>query len=263
MASKRWLRVLTPVLVALVLVVMAWLWLGAYTRHDAHEEVPDLKGLTLEEAMARTDGRDLHVEVIDSVYNDDVPKGTVTDQDPDAGKVVKPGRTIYLVMNAREHKMLNMPALVDLSKRQAISVLEILGLKVGEVQYRPDPCLDCVVGQLYKGQPIAAETRIRRGEVVTLVLGSGAGGTRVQVPDVGGLKLVDARAALTSAGLNVGVVVEVRGCDNTPCDTALATVFRQSPEPVVHNTIAVGGMVDLWLTLGGDQDDGANEEDQP
>lgn len=246
---KRWMSTLVPVVVALALVVLAWLWLGAYTRHAAHEEVPDLKGLTLEEARERLQGRDLLVEVIDSVYNDEVPKGTVTDQDPDAQKVVKPGRTVYVVMNASEPKMLNMPALVNLSKRQAISVLEIIGLKVAELQYRPDPCLDCVVAQLYKGRPIAGEERIRRGEAVTLVLGSGAGGTRVQVPDVGGMTLSEVRAALNTASLNVGVVVEVRGCDNTPCDTALARVFRQNPEPVVNNTIAIGGMIDLWMTL--------------
>ena len=79
------------------------------------------------------------------------------DQDPAAGLDVKPGRKIYLVLNASQAKMINMPKLVDLSKRQAISVMDIIGLKVEELQYRPDPCVDCVIAQVYKGKPILPE----------------------------------------------------------------------------------------------------------
>ncbi len=238
---------LAPIGVALLLVAGGWAWLHTYTRHNAKVEVPDLKGLTFEEAKAKLGERDLLVEVIDSVYNDEVPKSTVTDQDPEAGKEVKPDRTIYLVMNASTAKMIDMPQLVNLSKRQAISVLDILGLKVKEIQYRPDPCMDCVVGQLYKGRPIAAETRIRRGEYVTLVLGSGLEGALVQVPDVRGLTRVELQAVLNMASLNLGVVVECVGC-NTAADSALARVARQSPEPYRNNMIGAGGMIDVWLT---------------
>ncbi|MFT3886276.1 MAG: PASTA domain-containing protein [Flavobacteriales bacterium] len=233
---------------ALVL-VGAWLWLGIYTRHDAVATVPSLKGLTFEEAKARLAEHDLEAEVVDSVYNDEAPKGTVMDQDPKPEHMVKPGRRIYVVMNASQPKMLNMPGLVNLSKRQAISVLDILGIKVKELQYRPDPCLDCVVEQLYNGRPIAADARIRRGEVVTLVLGSGQNGSRVQVPDVRGYTLAGLKAVLNRSSLNLGVVVEVAGCGNTGCDTALARVVRQSPEPFANNRIGIGGMIDVWLTM--------------
>lgn len=240
---------MAPLGIAAVLILGAWLWLGAYTRHDAKAVVPSLKGLTMDEARVRLEEQRLQAEVIDSVYNDEAPKGTVVDQDPRPEKEVKPGRTVYLVMNAQQPKMLNMPALVNLSKRQAISVLEILGLKVKEMQYRPDPCMDCVVAQLYNGQPIAAEARIRRGEAVTLVLGSGQNGARVQVPDVRGMTLAEVKEVLNMASLNLGVVVEVKGCGNSGCDTALAKVARQSPEPIKNNLIGPGGMIDVWLTM--------------
>lgn len=248
-ARKRIMMVVAPVCIAVALVLGAWTWLGVYTRHEAKAVVPDLKGLTMDEARARLEEQGLRAEVIDSVYNDEAPKGTVLDQDPDAQREVKPDRTVYLVMNASQPKMLNMPALVNLSKRQAISVLEIIGLKVKEMQYRPDPCMDCVVAQLYNGQPIAPEARIRRGEPVTLVLGSGQQGARVQVPDVRGMTLAEVKEVLDLASLNLGVVVEVRGCGNSGCDTALAKVVRQSPEPFKNNLIGPGGMIDVWLTM--------------
>ena len=103
------------------------------------------------------------------------------------------------------------------------------------------------MAQLYKGKPIAAETRIRRGESVTLVLGSGMDGERVQVLDVRGLRMAELKEVLIMASLNLGVVVECEGC-NTATDSALARVERQSPEPYRNNMIGVGGMIDVWLT---------------
>lgn len=246
-AKRKVMNVLAPLGVGALLLAGAWGWLNAYTRHNAKAIVPDLKGLTVEEAKARLAEHQLVFEVIDSVYNDEAPKSTVVDQDPAAGRKVKPDRTVYLVMNAGQPKMLDMPQLVNLSKRQAISVLDIIGIKVKELQYRPDPCVDCVVAQLYKGRPIPAETRIRRGESVTLVLGSGTDGERVQVMDVRGLRLAEVKEVLNMGSLNLGVIVACEGC-NTAADSALARVSRQSPEPYRNNLIGVGGMVDVWLT---------------
>lgn len=249
MASRsRLVRLLAPVAVLLGVLLGVWFWLKAYTRHDARVEVPVLKGLTIDEARDALTARDLLLEVVDSVYNDEAPKSTVVEQDPRAGRTVKPGRTIYLVMNASQPKMLDMPGLVNLSKRQALSVLDILGIKVKELKYRPDPCVDCVVAQLYKGKPIAAGDHIRRGDAISLVLGSGTEGEPVQVPDMRGVPYPELRAALMARSLNLGVVVECPGC-NTAADSALARVARQSPEAFLNNMIGAGGMIDVWLTL--------------
>lgn len=248
-SGKRIFMLILPVVIAAALLVGAWLWLGIYTRHNDTVTVPDLAAMHVADASDRLEALGLHAEVIDSVYSEESPKSTVVDQDPDPGHAVKPGRTIYLVMNASQPKMQSMPQLVNLSKRQAISVLEILGLKVAELQYRPDLCLDCVVAQLYKGQPIAADARIRRGESVTLVLGSGMEGERVPVPDVRGMRYEEMKAVLNMASLNVGLVVEVAGCDNSGCDTALAWVVRQTPMPAQNATIGPGGLIDVWLTM--------------
>lgn len=237
---------LVPVTVAAVLLFGGWAWLRSYTRHSDVMRVPDLAGASFTEAEALLAKRDLHAVVIDSVYTDDLPKGSVVDQDPDAGHEVKPGRKVYLVLNANQPKMIDMPKLVDLSKRQALSVLEILGLKVKELQYRPDPCIDCVIAQLYKGQPIEPEARIRRGESITLVLGSGEKGERVPVPDLVGLTSSDVKLVLNMASLNLGVVVECIGC-NTTADSSFARVRRQSPQ-AANNRIALGSTIDIWLT---------------
>jgi hypothetical protein len=57
------------------------------------------------------------------------------------------------------------------------------------------------------------------------------------------------KAVLNMASLNLGLVVEVQGCGNSGCDTALAKVVRQSPSPDRNSMIAPGGLVDVWLTM--------------
>lgn len=245
---SQWLRWLLPVVVAVAILMVGFWWMNVYTRHNEKVVIPDLKGMTIEEASAALAKRGLTAEVIDSVYNDDAPKGTVVDQEPDAEWAVKPDRRVYLTMNASQPKMLNMPALINLSKRQAISVLDILGIKVKELQYKPDACVDCVLDQLFKGKRIKPEERIRRGESITLVLGSGEGGERVPVPDVRGFTLGELASVLNHASLNLGVVVECEGC-NTAADSALARVQRQQPGAGMNNRIALGGAIDVWLTV--------------
>jgi beta-lactam-binding protein with PASTA domain len=244
---KRSFALLAPVAVAVLLLLGGWAWLRAYTRHDELMRVPDLTGAGFTEAEALLAKRDLRAVVIDSVFVENKPKGSVVSQDPAAGKEVKPGRKVYLVLNANQPKMIDMPKLVDLSKRQALSVLEILGLRVKELQYRPDPCTDCVIAQLYKGQPIAPDDRIRRGEAITLVLGAGERGERVPVPDLVGLTRADVQLVLNMASLNLGVLVECQGC-NTAADSTFARVRRQSPSAGANNRIALGSAIDIWLT---------------
>lgn len=241
------IRFLLPLLVAGALLLGGWFWLRTYTKHGVAMRVPDLKGLSLEEAQSMLHARELSALVIDSVYSDELPKGSIVDQDPDAGLEVKPGRKVYVVLNANQPKMIDMPRLVDLSKRQAISVLDIIGLKVQELQYKPDPCVDCVIDQLYKGQPIAADARIRRGESITLVLGSGDKGERVPIPDLVGLTNAEVAMVLNMASLNLGILVECKDC-NTPSDSTLARVRRQSPPASANDRIPLGSTIDIWLT---------------
>ncbi|MCB0786633.1 MAG: PASTA domain-containing protein [Flavobacteriales bacterium] len=241
----KWFAI--PVLIAALGLAGGWWWLRSYTRHNTHVRVPELSGLTLEEAREKLGRRKLFHEVIDSVHSAERPKGTVVEQDPLAGSEVKPDRKVYLVMNAMQPQMIDMPDLVDMSKRQAISVLEILGLRVAELRYEPDPCVDCVIEQLHNEQPIVADTKVRKGEAIVLVLGSGESGERVPIPDLRGLTRGEVQAVVNMASLNMGVVVECRGC-NTPEDSAFARVYRQTPQPRENDRVALGGLIDVWLT---------------
>jgi beta-lactam-binding protein with PASTA domain len=241
------MKYFTPILVAVGLLVAGWLWLRSYTRHADVVVVPDVSGLTATSSEEALSARGLRGIVIDSVYQEGADPGSVVEQDPEAGVEVKAGRKIYLVVNAQQPPMIDMPQLEGLSKRQAISVLEILGLKVAGLEYKPDQCVDCVIEQRSKGERIISGTRVRRGAGVTLVLGSGDQGERVPVPDLRGLTEAELTLVLNMASLNRGLVVACEGC-NTKADSTLARVYRQSPGPRLEGIIAMGTPIDVWLT---------------
>ncbi|MBK9417087.1 MAG: PASTA domain-containing protein [Flavobacteriales bacterium] len=241
-------RFALPIVLSVVALFIGCLWLRSYTRHSTVSIVPDLTGLNVVDAQQALADRDMVAMVIDSVYNDQAVKGGVVSQDPLAGAEVKPGRKVYLVLNAQRPPMIDMPDLVDLSKRQALSVMEILGLKVSGLEYRPDPCVDCGIEQRIDGDRVAAGTRVRRGSSIALVLGSGDQGERVPVPDLRGLTFAEVGAVLNMASLNQGVLVSCEGC-NTSVDSTFARVFRQSPGAGGFDRIAMGSSIDVWLTM--------------
>ena len=93
--------------------------LKIYTRHNHILTVPDLAGLTLEDAVRTARESDMRVEVFDSVFMTDFERGTVVEQHPVAGFKVKKNRKIFLTMNAVNAARVAMPDLVDLTFRQA------------------------------------------------------------------------------------------------------------------------------------------------
>ncbi|HMC97234.1 MAG TPA: PASTA domain-containing protein, partial [Flavobacteriales bacterium] len=82
MWKNRFVTILLPVCVAALLLLGGWAWLRHYTRHNVTVRVPDLQGLSFEEAQAMLEKRDLFALVVDSVYTDELPKGSVVDQHP-------------------------------------------------------------------------------------------------------------------------------------------------------------------------------------
>ena len=132
-----------------------------------------LRGLTVEEVSDVITSRDLRFEIVDSVYSQEMPRGTVIKQNPTASSIVKKNRRIFLTMNAVNPEMISMPRLVGLSIRQARLALQNAGLVLGDIQYRPDYAINNVLQQMHADSVISEGTSIRKGDVIDLVLGMG------------------------------------------------------------------------------------------
>ena len=194
--------------IILAMAVVAHLVMQFGTRHGARRTVPDLSGVALDEARRIARANDLVLQVNDSLFVPAYAGGVVLDQLPEGGVEVKPGRTVYLTINAFRQKTVPVPYVAGRSLRQAKNMLEIAGLEIAELVYRPDLATNYVLEEYYDGRPVSPTSRLEAeiGSGVTLHVGVQAGDSITVVPQVVGLPLQQAKGRLWELGLNVGKV---------------------------------------------------------
>lgn len=147
------------------------------THHGEKIEVPDLSKLTLEEAAEVLDDVDLKYEIMDTTnYNPEFPYQTVIEQIPRAGKTVKEDRKIYLSINRSGYPMIEIPAVVGKTMRQAEPTLQAVGFEIGKISYRKYIAQDEVLEIRHKGQKLEAGQKLQKTSVIDVVLGDGKGG---------------------------------------------------------------------------------------
>lgn len=119
-------------------VTLLWLpnWLNDRTGHGVRVVVPAVIGQTAEEAVESLESAGLRPMVIDTIYsNDGRQPGEVIDQLPEGDLPVKPGRIVYLTINAYDVRQVIFPDVTQWSTRQAQSHLRELGFVADSVVY--------------------------------------------------------------------------------------------------------------------------------
>jgi len=239
------------ILAFLIVVIGAFiiiLILKIYTRHSEELSVPELRGLTLEEAVITATSRQMQVVVFDSVFLTDFERGSVVDHHPKAGFKVKRNRKIFLTMNAMNPERVPMPDLISLTFRQATARLETYSLKVGEVTYEPDIGINLVLQQKVSGKEILPGDSISKGSFIDLVLGKGLSDEMTSVPVLTGLKLEEARIMAADRFLRIGGILT----DNTIIneeDRINAWIYQQRPDTGSNAMLPLGSSIDIWITL--------------
>lgn len=143
--EKRGLFYRFPLLGNLVLMILLTMLviggililLDRYTRHGQSVTIPNVRGLSLEEAAAVLEKSDLRYELVDSVYTKGAVPGAIHDIVPEEGGFVKPGRLVFLTINAFSKPQSIIPELKDMSMRQARATLMGLGFTDISVFYKP------------------------------------------------------------------------------------------------------------------------------
>ncbi|MDE6371836.1 MAG: PASTA domain-containing protein, partial [Duncaniella sp.] len=127
-------------LMIIAFVIICWLatlWLRVWTRHGDTIPVPAVRSLSYSSAISLLEGEGLKGIVSDSIYDTRSQPGTVIEQNPKAGTIVKEGREVFLTITAFSPKMVTLPSLSDMSVRQARSILE--GLEISHIGTRLVP----------------------------------------------------------------------------------------------------------------------------
>lgn len=212
-----------------------------YTRHDVAVRVPDVESRSFEQAKSEMQEKGLEVRREVGRYNPNVAEGVVVDQTPLPTTTVKPGRRIYLTVNSGKVPMVKMPDLGGVSVREAENRVSSAGLTVGRVQ--PDSVPSPYPNTITRQAPPPGDS-VRRGTTVDLWYSTGLGNTRVEVPNVVGRTVADARQVLLNQKLR-SVVVDTTGSasDSTRGGAAPLQTARQAPQFVRRQGRAPGSRV--------------------
>lgn len=174
-SNSYFINILLMLVTFVVIVWGIFSYLNIYTRHNDTLEIPNLKGLQVQDAIALTASKDLKCEVVDSIYHEDGTPGAILEQVPKETSKVKRGRTIYLTVQSKNEPLATAPDLEDISFRQAETMLKSAGFTSITVKYVPSEFEGLVVGFEYKGRQVIAGQQLPKGAALTLKVGDGSG----------------------------------------------------------------------------------------
>ncbi|MFF3905242.1 Stk1 family PASTA domain-containing Ser/Thr kinase [Streptomyces sp. NPDC001848] len=158
--------------------------------------VPDLKGDPLDEAQARLKKDGLVPGMVTQAFSEDVPKGSVIDTDPGAGTERHGGSAIALTVS--KGSPVDVPDVRGASLDDATSQLQEAGLQVKIADTQVTSEYDA--GKVARQSPDGGQ-QAGQGDTVTLTISKGR--PMVEVPDVTGQNVDDAKKALEAAGFQV------------------------------------------------------------
>lgn len=219
--------------------------LGFYTHHGEGMPVPKLKGLPMARAIELIEEQGLRYQINDSVYLLDQPPGIIVEQDPDPNTNVKSNRTIYLIVT-RDAPDTKFPDIEGKTFLEVRSIINNYQLKIGDTTYKSDVAKDVVLEASLNGRVIRRGQQIPKGSKIDLVLGDGLGASEVDIPNLLGLNLSEARMSILGSSLVMGNV-SFEG----PADSLNARVIKQFPSlSDTLNKVSIGTPIDIVLSGG-------------
>jgi serine/threonine-protein kinase len=224
---------------AIVVAVLLMLGVGTgvwYINSGQFTKVPPLLSKTEAQARDRLDDAGLDVGKVRHAYSDTVERGKVISTDPGVGDRIRKNDSVSLTVSDGPDTV-KLPDVTGYKLDKARTLLEDEGLEPGMVTRAFSD--EAAKGFVISTKP-GSGTTVRAGSAVALVVSKGS---PIDVPDVTGDDLADAREELTRAGLEVKVAAERV---NSEYDSG--QVARQTPEP--GGRAAEGDTVTLTVSKG-------------
>jgi beta-lactam-binding protein with PASTA domain len=203
--SKSFFIHLGLIVVSFFLIIfLVFFSLKIYTRHGKEYIVPDISGKLIQEIEQMEEMRPFNVVIIDSIFQEETPSGTILSQEPVANSKAKKGRKIYLTIASFSGDDIEMHSCVDMSLKLAVQTLTDVGLRIGNISFLQGNIPNIVVSQQRNGKQLRKNTKVKRGDVIDLVVEMTESQTTTNMPDILGKTEDEAERLLWAAGLNVG-----------------------------------------------------------
>ncbi|MDR3246176.1 MAG: PASTA domain-containing protein [Prevotellaceae bacterium] len=230
-----------------VLLIFSSVFLDLFTRHGKSAPVPDFTGKTMDSVLIIAEKNHLRIEIIDSLFRIDAPRGSVFLQNPEAGTHVKKNRKIFVTLNSFSPRKETVPNVKERSLRQAKTELNAKGFRIGKLEYvHKYERTNLVLAQLYRKKEIEPGVLLPVGEHIDLQLGLDSASYSISIPNVVGLKRQMAEDVIIENSLNYILSFEGKGI-RTITDSLNCVVSKQ--EPPAGSKSYFGNNVRIWLKL--------------
>lgn len=242
--KKKRSMILGVILALICAIPLSVLMLNALGNGDNTVKIPDVKGMTEEQAADELEKYGLKYKVGTPVLSDEYDEGEVVSTDPDIGDKVRKGFTVTLVLSrgnngsSSENKM---PNLVGKKQSEIADLLKAYKLEEGKTTYEES---DMPEGYILRHTPEAGE-EIEEGTTVSFVVSKGKEEEEteeIKVPDLSGMTQSRAESTLKEHKLELGKV------STAESDKEEGTVIDQSRK--VGSTAKEGDTVDITLSSG-------------
>ena len=204
-------------------------------------EVPDLKGLTFDEAKEQLNAKGLGIKNAGTVASDQYDEGQIVSQTPDALTKAEANTTVEVTLSSGKGEV-SVPSVTGMDETTAYNTLTNSGFTpVKDYAYSADVAQGNVIEQSPNAGSLA-----KAGDNVKIVISRGkeqAETTSVAVPGVTGLTEDAARSAIQNVGLAVGNV-------SSAYSDSVASGQIISQSPVVDTAVDAGTAVDFVVSMG-------------
>ena len=173
--SKMFMKQLLYIGLTMVLVFMGISeGLKVITNHNEYQKVPNLKGVPLSSIPDIMVEQNLRFEIIDSTkFVTTLPPLSIISHLPAANSEVKKNRKIYLTVNPSGYREITVPNLIQITKRNAESILKAVGFNLGRISYKDNIGKGMVLEIQYQGKRIEPGILLPKTSAIDLVLGNG------------------------------------------------------------------------------------------
>ena len=175
-------------------------------------EMPNVVGMSREEAQKEIENAKLKFEVEKEEYDAEIPEGFVISQDPkymERFNKVKEGSTVKVVISKGQEKT-KVPKVVGMKKEEAIQAIEDANLKAEVIEETSKKVEEGYV----ISQETEADTEIAAGETIKIHVSTGTGIKQVTVVSVVGQDEATAKKTLEDLGLKVTITYADSTKDN-------------------------------------------------
>ncbi|WP_252230351.1 Stk1 family PASTA domain-containing Ser/Thr kinase [Clostridium sp. ZBS15] len=201
-------------------------------------ELPNIIGMTLDEAKSKLEGMELTLVDAGSEKSDE-PEGTIIKSDPKAGSSVKAKSKIRVILSSGQSKV-KMPDLREEDTDTANKILQSLNLKIDNITEEYSD--DVPKGQIISQTP-SKNTEVDTTTKISVVVSKGAQVRLSTVPNVIGLTLDDAKSRLDNAKLKISIVEKETNDESKNGKVLSQSIEGSKVEQWTPVTITVGKYV--------------------